>query len=108
MFEKLFCPPYHQQHFESSPSTLSLTPLSFIMDAVSRNLDRESMEPDDREEAVADLKTQLGDMQISGGGDALIDDYDMVDEKQDVAIITPEDSIEDFDPLADDCRFFRL
>ena len=76
------------------------------MDAVSRNLDHESMEPDDREEAVADLKTQLGDMQISGGGDALIDDYDMVDEKQEVAIITPEDSIEEYDPLADDCRLF--
>ena len=75
------------------------------MDAVSRNLDHESMESDDREEAVADLKTQLGDMQIGGGGDMLIDDYDVVDEKQDVAIITPEDSIEEADPLADDCRF---
>lgn len=75
------------------------------MDAVSRNLDQENMEPDDREGAVADLKTQLGDMQIGGGGDMLIDDYDIVDEKQDVAIITPDDSVEEPEPLADDCMF---
>ena len=43
-------------------------------------------------------------MQI-GGGDMLIDDYDVVDEKQDVAIITPDDSIDEPEPepLADDC-----
>ena len=74
------------------------------MDAVSPNQDHEDMEPDDREGAVADLKTQLGDMQIGGGGDMLLDDYDVVDEKQDVAIITPEDSVEESERLADDCR----
>ena len=80
-------------------------PLFFIMDAVSRNLDQENMESDDREGAVADLKTQLGEMQIGGGGDMLMDDYDVVDEKQNVAIITPDDSVEDTDPLATDCTF---
>ena len=75
------------------------------MDAVSRNLDQENMESDDREGAVADLKTQLGEMQIGGGGDMLMDDYDVVDEKQDVAIITPDDSVEESDPLANDCTF---
>lgn len=75
------------------------------MDAVSRNLNNESMESDNKEDAVADLKTQLGDMQIGGGGDMLIDDYDVVDEKQDVAIITPDDSVEEPEPLADDCTF---
>ena len=77
------------------------------MDAVSRNLDQENMESDDREGAVADLKTQLGEMQIGGGGDMLMDDYDVVDEKQDVAIITPDDSVEEPDPLANDCTFTR-
>ena len=78
------------------------------MDAVSRNLDQENMESDDREGAVADLKTQLGEMQIGGGGDMLMDDYDVVDEKQDVAIITPDDSVEEPDPLANDCTFTRF
>ena len=75
------------------------------MDAVSRNLDQENMESDDREGAVADLKTQLGEMQIGGGGEMLIDHYDVVDEKQNVAIITPDDSVEESDPLANDCTF---
>ena len=75
------------------------------MDAVSRNLDQENMESDDREGAVADLKTQLGEMQIGGGGEMLIDNYDVVDEKQEAAIITPDDSVEEADPLANDCTF---
>lgn len=75
------------------------------MDPVSTNLDDGTMEPDDGSEAVADLKTQLGDLQIGGGGDMLIDDYDPVDEKPDVAIITPDGSSEEPEPevLADDC-----
>ena len=73
------------------------------MDPVSRNLDRQDIDTSTPEEAVADLKTQLGDLQIGGGGDMLIDDYDAVDEKQDVAIITPDDSAEESEPLADDC-----
>lgn len=46
----------------------------------------------------------MGLMQIEPG-DMLIDDYDVVDEKQDVAIITPDDSADEPDPepLADDC-----
>ena len=75
------------------------------MDAVSRNLDQEYMESDDREGAVADLKTQLGEMQIGGGGDMLIDHHDIVDEKQNVALITPDGSVEELDPLANDCTF---
>lgn len=79
------------------------------MDPVSRNLDHEIMDTDDGKEAVADLKSQLGALQIGGGGDMLIDDYDVVDEKQDVANITPDDSADESEavPLADDCRFHR-
>ena len=73
------------------------------MDPVSRNLDREDVDASTPDNAVADLKTQLGDLQIGGGGDMLIDDYDAVDEKPDVAIITPDDSAEESEPLADDC-----
>ena len=75
------------------------------MDPVSRNLDREDVDASTPDNAVADLKTQLGDLQIGGGGDMLIDDYDAVDEKQDVAIITPDDSAEESEPLADDCMW---
>lgn len=79
------------------------------MDPVSRNLDHEIMATDDGKEAVADLKSQLGALQIGGGGDMLIDEYDVVDEKQDVANITPDDSADESEstPLADDCRFHR-
>ena len=77
------------------------------MDPVSRNLDREMVASDVGKEAVADLKTQLGALQIGGGGDMLIDEYDVVDEKPDVAIITPEGSLNEPEPepLADDCMF---
>lgn len=79
------------------------------MDPVSRNLDHEVMDADDGKEAVADLKSQLGVLQIGGGGDMLVDEYDCVDEKQEVTNITPEDSADEpeLDPLADDCRFPR-
>lgn len=79
------------------------------MDPVSRNLDHEIMDTDDGKEAVADLKSQLGALQIGGGGDMLIDEYDVVDEKQDVANITPDDSADESEsvPLADDCRSYR-
>ena len=76
------------------------------MDPVSRNLDSELVDIDDGKEAVADLKSQLGALQIGGGRDMLIDDYDPVDDKPDVATITPNDSAgePEPDPLADDCR----
>lgn len=79
------------------------------MDPVSRNLDSELVDFDDGKEAVADLKSQLGALQIGGGRDMLIDDYDAVDEKPDVATMTPNDSIEEPEPepLADDCRCSR-
>ena len=78
------------------------------MDPVSRNLESEDTDARAPDKAVADLKTQLGDLQIGGGGDMLIDDYDAVDEKQDVAIITPDDSPEELEPLADDCMRYIL
>lgn len=62
---------------------------------------------------MADLDNYMGCMQIEPG-DMLIDDYDVVDEKQEVAIITPDDSVDEADPepLADDCmsvpRKYRL
>lgn len=74
------------------------------MDPVSHNLDRKTMDPRPEKEATADLQTQMGDMQIGGGEDMLIDDYDVVDEKTDVAIITPDDSTDEpAEPQADDC-----
>ena len=77
------------------------------MDSVSYKLDREMMDSDVGKEAVADLKTHLGALQIGRGGDMLIDEYDVVDEKPDVAIITPEGSLDEPEPepLADDCEF---
>ncbi|KAL9594345.1 MAG: hypothetical protein Q9219_007081 [cf. Caloplaca sp. 3 TL-2023] len=73
------------------------------MDPVSRDLDCETMETRPRKEAKADLQTRMGDMQIGGGNDMLIDDYDVIDEKNDVAIITPDDSIDEpTEPQADD------
>ena len=75
------------------------------MDPVSTNLDNEAMDSEDGSEAVADLGIRLGGLQMGGGGDMLIDDYDVVDEKPDVAIITPDDSPEEQEPevRADDC-----
>lgn len=75
------------------------------MDPVSTNLDNKAMESDDGSEAVADLQTRLGHLQMGPGGDMLMDDYDPVDEKPDVAIITPDDSQEEQEPeiRADDC-----
>ena len=75
------------------------------MDPVSTNLDNGTIDPEDGSEAVADLDTRLGGLQMGGGGDMLIDDYDVVDEKPDVAIITPDDSPEEQEPeiRADDC-----
>ena len=53
---------------------------------------------------MANLDAYMGQMQIDSG-DMLIDDYDVVDEKQDVAIITPDESVDEPEPepLADDC-----
>ena len=55
--------------------------------------------------ADADLSAQLGELQMGENGDMLIDELDPVDEKTDVAIITPEESVEDAEPelRADDC-----
>ncbi|KAL8688003.1 MAG: hypothetical protein Q9218_005975 [Villophora microphyllina] len=78
------------------------------MDPVSHDLDHKNMDPRPNMDLTADLETQLGAMQVGGGGDMLIDDYDGVNEKQDVAIITPDDSIDEpLDPLADDYEAMR-
>ncbi|KAL8738063.1 MAG: hypothetical protein Q9181_001087 [Wetmoreana brouardii] len=73
------------------------------MDPVSHDLDSQNLESRPEKDPTADLETQLGDMQIGGGGDMLIDDYDVGDEKQDVAIITHDDlTHEPTKPMADD------
>lgn len=79
------------------------------MDPVSNFADHNIMDSEDENEAVADLNTHLGDLQMGVGGDMLLDDYDPVDEKPDVAIITPEDSAEEREPevLANDCTVPR-
>ena len=76
------------------------------MDPVSTNLDNRAMDPEDGSEVIADMDTRLGGLQMGGGGDMLIDDYDVVDEKPDVAIITPDDSPEEQEAeiRADDCK----
>ena len=40
----------------------------------------------------------------------LVDEYDMVDEKPEVAIITPAESSEEPEPepMADDCKILRI
>lgn len=60
-----------------------------------------------REGVEADLSVPMDELQMGEGGDMLIDDIDPVDEKPDVAIITPDDSTEDAEPelQADDCTF---
>ena len=67
------------------------------------------MDPNAGNEAVADLNTRLASLQ-TGDGDMLIDEYDAVDEKQDVAIITPDDSVDEPEPepLADDCTWAEV
>ena len=79
------------------------------MDPVSTNLDNATMDSEGGGDPVANLKTQLGHLQIGGGGDMLIDEHDPVDEKQDGAIITPDESPEEREPelLADDCIYPR-
>ena len=76
------------------------------MDPVSTNLDNRAMGSEDGSEVVADMGTRLGGLQMGEGGDMLIDDYDVVDEKPDVAIITPDDSPEEQEAeiRADDCE----
>lgn len=79
------------------------------MDPVSRDLDRRAADSWPEKEATADLQTQMGDMQIGGGEDMLMDDYDNLDDKQDGALITPEGSTDEpTEPLADDCTLNTL
>ncbi|KAL8923049.1 MAG: hypothetical protein Q9172_003295 [Xanthocarpia lactea] len=65
------------------------------MDPVSRILDSETLDSRPHKDSTADLQTQMGDMQITGGGDMLMDDYDVGDEKSDVAEITPDSSTDE-------------
>lgn len=79
------------------------------MDPVSRDLDRQNIDPRPDMAPTADLETRLGAMQVGGEGDMLLDDYDTVGEKQDVAIITPDESIDEpINPLAYDCTLHPL
>ncbi|KAI4226189.1 MAG: hypothetical protein L6R36_003370 [Xanthoria steineri] len=73
------------------------------MDPVSRDLDSKTRDSRPQKDSTADLQTQLGDMQITRGGDVLMEDYDVGDEKSDVAEITPDSSTDEpQDPLAHD------
>ncbi|KAL8657634.1 MAG: hypothetical protein Q9226_001719 [Calogaya cf. arnoldii] len=75
------------------------------MDPVSRDLDSETRDSRPQKDSTADLQTQMGDMQITRGGDVLMDDYEVGfgDEKSDVAEITPDTSTDEAqEPLAHD------
>ncbi|KAL8711435.1 MAG: hypothetical protein Q9220_004093 [cf. Caloplaca sp. 1 TL-2023] len=80
------------------------------MDPVSRDLDRQTTDPRPALDATADVQTQMGDMQIGGGTDEmLVDDYDVLDDKPDVAEITPDDSPdENAEPLANNCMWCSI
>ena len=64
------------------------------------------------EDPVADLGARVGDMQMGGDPDMLLDEYDAMDEKPEVAVIHPSDSPEETESelFADDCmpNFLRL
>ncbi len=62
--------------------------------------------PSDEDEGVADLDSRLVGMQLTGDA-MLVDHLEEVDEKQEVAVISPDGSVDDSDlePLADDCMF---
>lgn len=60
----------------------------------------------DEDEGVADLDSRLVGMQLTGDA-MLVDHLEELDEKQDVAIISPDGSVDEseLEPLADDCMF---
>jgi hypothetical protein len=62
--------------------------------------------PSDEDEGVADLDSRLIGMQLTGDA-MLVDHLEEVDEKQEVAVISPDGSVDDSDleQLADDCMF---
>lgn len=62
--------------------------------------------PGAEDEGVADLDSRLVGMQLTGDA-MLVDHLEELDEKQDVAIISPEGSVDEseLEPLADDCTF---
>lgn len=76
------------------------------MDPVSHYRNSEDVDAETGDGAVADLNAHLGDLQMGGTGGMLIDEYDPVDEKPDVAIINPDDPLDEpeSEPLADDCE----
>lgn len=55
---------------------------------------------------MADLSAHMGELQMGDGSEMVgVDEYDPLDEKQDVAIITPDGSTDELppEPRADDC-----
>ncbi len=60
----------------------------------------------DEDEGVADLDAHFVGMQLTGDA-MLVDNFEDIDEKQDVAIISPDGSVDEPEPdlLADDCMF---
>ena len=60
----------------------------------------------DEDEGVADLDSRLFGVQLTGDA-MLVDHLEELDEKQDVAIISPDGSVDEseLEPLADDCMW---
>ena len=50
------------------------------------------------------IASWLTGVQIGAGGDMVMDEYDIVDEKPEVAEIKPDDQSQETDPLASDCE----
>lgn len=71
------------------------------MDPVRHNMHEAALD----EDSVTDLGARVGDMQMGGDPDMLLDDYDAMDEKPEVAVIHPSDSPDEteLEPLANDC-----
>ena len=65
--------------------------------------------PSDEDEGVADLDAGVLGLQLTGDA-MLLDNFDDIDEKQDVAIISPDGSVDEseLDPLADDCTLYSV
>lgn len=80
------------------------------MDPVSQYRDGADLDVESRGTAVADMNAHMGALQMAGDGEMLIDEYDPVDEKPEVAIINPDDPSDESEPqlLADDCMLLPL
>ena len=80
------------------------------MDPVRHTLDISTVHDAAFEEDLLLTGHPLSPLQMGGDPDMLLDEYDAVDERPEVAIIHPDDSAEDADsePLATDCMYGRI